>query len=307
MKALSSTITKTEAKFSNSFTGRFYSFLCIFLLFGMTFIIKLIPNVHPLFMNFTRHTFAVCLAFSMISSTDNKVYGTDPLELKVLLLRGFIGGIGLNAYWSAVYYVNLTIIFTMFSSTTIFVVFMAAWFLNEKLTMMKYICTFFSFLGIVMVILPSYSEDRAQPDHSLWEQTFGIILLAIAVLTISSGQVIIRKFSRSIGSVRFFLFFSFFGQFLSVLMICSGAFTIEIPSIRDSLLLILFSLVASAYQICYNRAFKFEKAANVSLIMQLTTIIGFLADILIFGVSFSFMSLFGCIVSIISTAYIIGG
>lgn len=301
---MSQSITKGENILSPNKTGIIYTFTCIFLLFCMTILVKHIPNVSSFMVNFIRQLSGFFYAYTCIVFTENKFLGTHSTELWAIIFRGLLSGVGTNCFWASIQSMPLTITLTVYYTNCVLVMVLSAIFLNERLTILKYLAGVMAYVGVVIVIFSGYSNE-SEVQKSTMQETVGIVLALVAGICIACTNIIVRKYAKTVGIMQFFASFCFFGEWSSAIGFAYSGQEVVFPSLEEWLILAFFCIFSIPYQLLYHKALQLSSPSIVTIILQLEIALGFLADIFIFGLPFHFISLIGCIISVVSTLYVI--
>ena len=244
-------LVNKDSLMNNKTKGALYMILsaCSFSL--MQIMIALTADDVPLFEQlFFRNFFAGIIAFYGIKKNNSKVFGSKE-NRGWLILRcsaGFLGMITL--FYASSHGVQADI--TVLSKMSPFVIsILAVLFLKEKMTKYQLVGLLLSFIGAYFVANPKFNSDVFPLLVALSSSVFA----GVAYFSISSlkgkehPSTIVFAFALTSTVISFFMMLPVF----------------VIPSVIDSLLLVLLGVFAAMGQLCLTKAYSVSNASEVSI------------------------------------------
>ncbi len=204
-------------------------YLCLVLfafITGTTFQVAKEALVHfsPAQTGALRFVLASILLFVFIFLSDRKLLKVNRENLKSLIFLGIVGVFGFNFFFflgmRKASPVNAAIIVALSPAITIFLSYLL---LKTKITILQYVGTAVSFLGVLVVI----SDGNLNSVRTVLEGE-GILYIFLAAICWALYSVGMKKYLKGVSTVQITTFTSFFGTIcLLLLIIFSGDYHIE--------------------------------------------------------------------------------
>lgn len=216
-----------------------------------------------------------------------------PKNPKLLLYRSIFGTIGVALNFYAIDHLTLADSTVLIRMSPFFTVIAAALFLNEKLTKKVIISMFISFIGVLLVVQPS----------------FDIVLLPYASALLSAlAAGMAYTFLRVLGSKgeRGDVVVFYFSLFSTIALIPFAITNYTQLSHIDIILVLLSSLFAMIAQLCVTAAYKYAPANEVSVYLNVQVIFTAVLGILFLNEIPNLSNLSGYVIIILASCYAFG-
>ncbi|RHX92432.1 DMT family transporter [Leptospira stimsonii] len=204
-------------------------YLCLVLfafITGTTFQVSKEALVHfsPAQTGALRFVLASILLFVFVFLSERKLLKVNRENLKSLIFLGIVGVFGFNFFFflgmRKASPVNAAIIVALSPAITIFLSYLL---LKTKITILQYVGTAVSFLGVLVVI----SDGNLNSVRTVLEGE-GILYIFLAAICWALYSVGMKKYLKGVSTVQITTFTSFFGTIcLLLLIIFSGDYHIE--------------------------------------------------------------------------------
>lgn len=249
------------------------------------------------------------------------VFG-DKENYKILFFRGFMGGIGLIAYYVSVKLIDPSDAISLISSNVIFVAIIGRIYMKEKFTIIHIIALIFILLGIVCITQPASLIPKKQTGQDLnrsgnisliqtsshesynIKTILGICIALGGSFMIAMNIVLMKELSeRKIHFSVINLYASYFGLPLSIMCIVIAIFTgydtKHSPLIDQyQILWEIFYSVISALSGIFSQVFlitalKFDDCTKISMYRTLDLLFTFLFQYFWLNISSNLFSIVG--------------
>lgn len=155
-----------------------------------------------------RFIIAVVFMFAFVYFTDKKLLKVDRGNLKSMILLGIVGVFGFNSFYflgmRKASPVNGAIIIALGPAITAF---LSYFLLRTKITLIQYLGTFVSFIGVLLVI----SDGRISALKSILEGE-GIFYIFLAAVCWAFYSVGIKKYLKGVSTIQITAYTSLFGM-----------------------------------------------------------------------------------------------
>ncbi|PJZ30421.1 DMT family transporter [Leptospira kmetyi] len=155
-----------------------------------------------------RFVIAVVFMFAFVFFTDKKLLKVDSGNLKSLILLGVVGVFGFNSFYflgmRKASPVNGAIIIALGPAITAF---LSYFLLRTKITLLQYLGTLVSFIGVLLVI----SDGRISALKSILEGE-GIFYIFLAAVCWAFYSVGIKKYLKGVSTIQITAYTSLFGM-----------------------------------------------------------------------------------------------
>ncbi|TGK23737.1 DMT family transporter [Leptospira stimsonii] len=171
-----------------------------------------------------RFVLASILLFVFVFLSDRKLLKVNRENLKSLIFLGIVGVFGFNFFFflgmRKASPVNAAIIVALSPAITIFLSYLL---LKTKITILQYVGTAVSFIGVLVVI----SDGNLNSVRTVLEGE-GILFIFLAAICWALYSVGMKKYLKGVSTVQITTFTSFFGTIcLLLLIIFSGDYHID--------------------------------------------------------------------------------
>ena len=170
-----------------------------------------------------------------------------------LLLRGFLGGIGMIGTFYAYTKMSLAEAVAIQQLNPFFVIILSSIFLKEKLYLHQIPILLLAFMGGLMLIKPGLRMDL-----------FPAIICLLSTIFISASHVTLRYLRLTDHSLVIVNYFAFITSLISLIILLKQK-SIVIPKPIDFLILVLLGLVALFSQNTLTKSYQMARANLVSL------------------------------------------
>ncbi len=225
---------------------------------------------------FFRSIISAVLVATFIGFRKKSFVGNKPL---LLMGRGFAGFIALNLNFYAISKISLGDATLLNQTSPLFVALFSVWFLNEKFSAKALILSLISFVGIALIMKPTFSHFHFAALAGL----LGGIVAALAYVAIS-------QLHESDSFLTMAFYFTAISSILSTPLMIHHA---VIPTSFALLCLILAGISGTFGQLFLTYAYKNEEASWVAPFSYIAVIFSFTLGILIFNEIPDFYSLLG--------------
>lgn len=159
-------LSKFVAKFSCPFLGLFLATLSSFFFSLCSVIVKWLQNVHPMQLAAFRFLGVLLPTIPILIHNGSNAFPEG--KRIILLLRCFVGTMGLMLAFFAFRHMSLSDASVIIFSTPVFVVIFAKLFLNESCGVFNIITIFFTLMGVIFITRPPLLFDTIETNPSLY-------------------------------------------------------------------------------------------------------------------------------------------
>ncbi|KAL4427177.1 hypothetical protein ABPG74_013381 [Tetrahymena malaccensis] len=239
------------------------------------------------------------------------VYPKNNVELKLMVLRGVLGGIALLILFQSFKLLNISDGIVIANTNPLWTSLLASVFLGEKITKKQVIFSLVSFTGIILIVKPNFLFKNIQTENQTQipgrNQFLGCMLALIASFLLSAIQIISSKVQKQLkcNSAQLLIYNHFFSCIISGLVqLDSPNNSIQITKEFIFIILImgLFGFIA---QLLFFRSFTLEKASVVSPLQYTEVVLSFAVDIFFFNEQIFLLNVIGSILVIIGSIAIL--
>jgi drug/metabolite transporter (DMT)-like permease len=215
------------------------------------------------------------------------------IKTKVPLLqiaRGTISALGIMMGFYAIVNMPLADAQAIRFSSSLFVVPLAAIFLNEKVGLKRTIAALIGFLGVIIMLNPSGNYNVA---------AISALGAAIAFAGAAIFVKVVSKYDQPITLM-------FYSNVVSIpIMIIPAILVWVTPNFDQLVLILLMAICASIAHNFFIRAYAIGEASVIAPIDYVRLLASAAVDFLIFGIIFGINTLIGSSIIILSTLYIV--
>ena len=276
---------------SKNLQGAFWLFMSVFAFTTMAALAKYLGNdFHAFQISFFRASFSLIVILPFLFKAGLSQGGIKTKVPLLQIARGTISAIGIMLGFYAIVNMPLADAQAIRFSSSLFVVPLAAIFLNEKVGLKRTIAALLGFLGVLIMLNPSGSFNVA---------ALSALGAAIAFAGAAIFVKVVSKYDKPITLM-------FYSNIVSIPIMIIPAILVWITPNFDQLVLILIMAVcASIAHNFFIRAYAIGEASVIAPIDYVRLLASAAIDFLIFGIIFGINTLIGSSIIILSTLYIV--
>jgi len=282
-----------EQRFSNRFMAVAYMMISNILYTLLSLLTKISSDIPPYQLVYNRACYEIILSFATIVLMKGIIFTKNPQTYKLLLIRGFLGGMGLTMYFHAIYYLPISICVVLFMLTPLWIGIVTS-VKEKKFDKLTFLCMLGSFIGMTLIIKPGF---RDKDENGTGGQIGFYIGAFLAIMTsILSGIVFfsIKTLKGKTEIATIVLYFNGFNLLFSAIgQIFEG---IKVLSWHDHFTLMTIGLFGWFAQMLRSRALMLEKVFFVSVLMYMQIALSYLVDVFILKIEFDLYSNIGCLI-----------
>ena len=203
--------------------------------------------IHPIEQAFFRNLFSVFFLLPFLVKTEKII--NEKKNIKLLLLRGFFGGITMILLFCSYTMIPLSQAMAVSFSTPLFMYLGGIIFFKEKTSKFNNLILILGFILTIIIIRPDL------------EIKLGVILALIAALTHAIAGLLVKKISAT-ESISI-LMFSMVILMLPITLIPSFYVWTTPQNVKVYLLLITIALIATLGNYCWTKALSMTKLTNL--------------------------------------------
>ena len=268
----------------------------------MSLCVKLARTVPAYEIIYLRALLNVLFCFIIINYQKYYLISKDRETNRLLIIRGYLGGIALSLMFHSIYLLPLSYVSVLQRITPLWVGIFGTLIYKEPYKLVHIITTFISFLGIILIFKPTFIFGEDQSKHmdtdKKNEYYLGLILITANTIVASFIQLTIRALRHKTNILIVVFYFNFFNLVISGI----GQF-FEYPKVLDlyeCFLIFMIGLLGFIAQLLRARGLFLEKAFILSIISYLSVIFGYIFDIFIFNETIDIFAYFGIAVIMLS-------
>ncbi len=226
------------------------------------------------------------------------LYKKEKIELKslkLLSIRGILGGLSMFAYYIGFQYSGLAKITMLVYTFPIFTFIFAFLFFKEKFNPWKFVSVIVAVFGIYLILRNDLSSINI----------FDLIALGSGIISGFSIHLV-KELRKENGSLTILMFECIGGLVVVILGIAiQGNYNVIFKHLSFNMIMLIISLglVGTLSNIWLNYVFKWVDAMKGSVILLNTVLLNFLAGIFIYSEYFTIISLIGSVILMGSIIY----
>jgi len=259
----------------------------------LSLLTKVSSDIPPYQLVYHRAFYEIIFSFVTVVLMKGIIYTKNQQTYKLLLIRGFLGGMGLTMYFHAIYYLPISICVVLFMLTPLWIGIVTS-VKEKKFDKLTFLCMLGSFIGMTLIIKPGF---RDKDENDIGGQIGFYIGVCLAIMTsILSGIVFfsIKNLKGKIDIATIVLYFNGFNLLVSAIgEIFEG---IKVLSWHDHLSLLALGIFGWFGQMLRSRALMLEKVFFVSVLMYMQIALSYLVDVFILKIEFDLYSNIGCLI-----------
>ena len=258
-----------------------YMLASCFLFSLMNLLLKFCKSVPVYEIIYIRCIVNVILCLIVINYQKYELYFKDQKTNILLIIRGIMGGTAFTLFIYGVYFLPLSVISGLQTTTPLWVGILGALFYSETYKLIHVITGVLSFIGIILIFKPNFLFGNP-PESEIHDQyVIGVILIIIQTILGAFIQLTIRAL-RDRSNV---LVLVFYYSFINIIISGVGQIveTVRVLSLLEYFLAILIGIVCFGGQLMGARAFYLEKAFILSILTYSQIIFNYFFDIFIFN------------------------
>lgn len=204
-----------------------------------------------------------------------------PVHLKLQLLHAFLGIFMIGTFYYSVWHAPLANVLAAVFSSPIFLVILAALFLNEKIRRLKSFIIVLGFMGVLMVVAP--------------HQGMGLTSLTLLAnpLIVALVVMVAKKLTPDISN---WLFLFYFGAFASLFSAPLAAMNWQALSMDIIPFVLAIGVLSMAAKYFSYESLKFGDSSTVITFGYSQIILGGVVDYIVFGVMPTQMAMVGAVI-----------
>lgn len=227
-----------------------------------------------------RSIVSFIISYSIIKYRKIPFFG---INKKWLIIRGVSGTIALTIFFYTLHNLPLAVATTVQYLAPIFTVFFTSILIREKVRLMQWFFIFFSFTGVILILLSKYSETSPGKEEI---STFWLGLGIIAALFSGLAYTAVAKLKHTDKPITVVLYFPMIAAPVMTFL-CFFEFTM--PSGIEWLILLLIGITTQLAQISLTKALHLESPIIVMPFKYLGAIYAFLLGYFVFDERLSFI------------------
>ena len=271
--------------------GAFWLASSVFAFTAMATLAKYLRNdFHPIQNSYIRAFFSLIVIIPFLIKAGSSQGGVRTKVPFLQLIRGTVSAIGIMMGFYAIVNLPLADAQAIRFSSSLFLVPLAAIFLKEKIGIRRSLATVVGFTGILIMLNPSGDYNFA---------SFMALGAAIAFAFAAILVNIVSKYDEPVTLM-------FYSNIVSVLiMIVPALIFWETPNFQQLILILIMAICASIAHNFFIRAYAIGEASVIAPIDYIRLLFAAAIDFLIFGIIFGLNTLFGSIIIILTSLYIL--
>ncbi|KAL4442157.1 hypothetical protein ABPG74_009175 [Tetrahymena malaccensis] len=260
-----------------------------------------------------RSVISLLISTAITSLLNHSPYTNDKQLHKLLMIRCIIAGIGHYCFYQSIYMLDVTESVTISQTSPFWTTILAGLILKEKLRPNLFLTLIFSFVGILLIIQPTFIKeilgiqvDKYQGDQS--ERMMGLIFGLLQSFSISTAMIIVKKLSAGIQNTIIIHYAVLSTAIISGLdLIYKGGFNQKIYEPENLIFVFFIGLTNYSAQIIYSRAIMLGQASKVGPLTYSQILFGFIIEITIFHKDVSLLNIAGAILILLGNIESIKG
>ena len=251
----------------------------------MIVFVKYLKHLPVMEIVFFRNFFIMLIIPFMLKKEKIPIWGNNK---PLILFRSMCSVIGAITYFYTAKTMILTDAVTIKQLSPVFILFMAAIFLKEKINIQKIIIFFLAFLGALFIIKPGFNLDIFPAIVGL----FGTIITAAA-------HIALRRLRLTDHPLVIVNYFGYVGGLVALsVMLFQGNYIV--PDALSILFLLLLGLTGLGVQVTFVKAYQFAPTSLVSFYLYLQIIFTTIIGVIFFNEIPGIFSIFGASIIIIT-------
>lgn len=278
----------------NKYMGLLYIVIASFLFAVGSLIVKLISET-PVYQTI-YYSSLISLVFCAITDQSDKIPKNNE-AYKLLLKRGIYGSFGLICFYEALIFLPLSICTLLSLTIPLWVGIIGRIFYEEVYNFVHFLLTISCFIGLILIIKPSFlfdqPDEEPKDDHFVLGIIFGIlcsVVTAVIFLTITALK-------GKVSVIVILFYFNFFSIIVGALG--SQYEDSKTLSFCEILIVFLAGFFFFLAQAARNRSLYLEKPFVIGLGSYSQLIMTYIMDIIFFGLSLDYLSYMGCVIIVV--------
>lgn len=209
---------------------------------------------------------------------------------KLLMVRGFVGAVGLQFYTYATLHLPLSLLTLLVATSPILIAFLSFWISKEKTRGVIWGTLPIFLLGLILILKPSFQTH-----------TLAILAAIITALTSAIAQLLVRNLRTTDHPRTIVFYFNFFSVLLSLPFLFSHWKTLPFSAY---VFLSLAGVFALMYQLSMTYAYRHEPANVLSVYAYFGPVLGLILGVVFFKETPDVYALLGTTLIILSGIYV---
>ena len=284
-------ISEFVSGLSNNLQGAFWLFMSVFAFTGMASLAKYLGNdFHAFQIAFFRSSFSLIVILPFLLRAGLSQGGIKTKVPLLQITRGAVSAIGIIFGFYAIVNMPLADAQAIRFSSALFVVPLAAIFLNEKVGIKRTMATLIGFLGVIIMLNPTGDYNVASLSALGAALAFAIAAIFVKVVSKYDKPITLMFYSNIVS--------------IPIMIIPALLFWIT-PNLEQLFLILLMAVCASIAHNFFIRAYVIGEASIIATIDYVRLLASAAVDFLVFGIIFGINTLIGSSIIILSTLYIV--
>ena len=238
-------------------------------------------------------------------------YGSNSQEIKVVVVRGILGGCGFIMYFYSISALPIGDAITLFSLYPIHTLFIAYFYLGEQIRPSHIFCTVSSVIGATLIAGPTFLSLSSDVNNNNNMNPIGYVTALIGSFFGAFVIILIRKAGTlGVSTLQLLFSWSTFGILFSLLFRhIFDALHMEMkwvmpPSTESWLYILGVCIVGSMAHFLLNYAARMAPAGLSSIVRSSDILFAYLWEVLVFGVKPMWTTIMGVILVLSSLSVI---
>lgn len=262
--------------------------------------VKFSLTIPPYQSIYSRALVVIALNTIIIFSAKYEIYTKNKKTNDMLLSRGLLGGISLSLFYHALYLVPLSYFAVLQRLSPLWIGLIGAVYFNEPFKVIHLITTILCFIGVILIVKPSYIFPREENSEKQYSDIFlGVVLLLINNIVVAITFLTIRQLKNRTNVV----IVVFYSNLINLMTAGLGQFfeNSKVLTNYEIFMIVFSSLFSFIGQLCRSRALFLEKAFIISILVYLQLVFGYLSDYFILDSRIDLLGNLGILIIMVAT------
>lgn len=279
-----------ESNFSSKLVAASYTLISTFFYTLVGILTKQSSHIPPYQLVYQRAFYEIIITFITISMTKGTIFVRNSNTHKLVMIRGFVGGLAIVFYFHGIYYLPLSILVVLFMLNPLWIGLTTA-VIEKKLNCYIFASLAASFLGMILIMKPGMNDDSIGETIDFY---IGVALAVLSSISSSIAFFTIRSLKGKVQTPTIVFYFNLYSLiFCGFGQLFEGAASLNL---RDHIVLFGIGILGWAGQMLRSRSFLLEKVFFVSVLMYSQIAFSYLADVFILKLEIDVLSNIGCVV-----------
>lgn len=279
-----------ESTFSSKLVAAVYTLISTLCYTLAGILTKQSSHIPPYQLVYQRAFYEIIITFITISMTKGTIFVRNSNTHKLIMIRGFVGGLAMVFYFHGIYYLPLSILVVLFMLNPLWIGLTTA-FLEKKLNCYIFASLAASFLGMILIMKPGMNGENMGDTMNFY---IGVALAILSSIFSSIAFFTIRSLKGKVQTPTIVFYFNLYSLlFCGFGQLFEGAIALNY---KDHIVLFGIGILGWGGQMLRSRSFILEKVFFVSVLMYSQIAFSYLADIFILKLEIDLLSNIGCLV-----------